>query len=266
MCDRIRSLIIVTSSDFGITNTAVTFVELIYVVATAMGIGVFLFAVRRASRKQLGKPKDAQALDAPPTDQPVSAASEQPAEDVDDAESSEASDLNAGLAKTRGGFVARLGKLLSRKAIDQSILEELEDVLLTADIGPRTADALFQTIKGELSRAELADPDVVWDRVLQQSEAILNIDAKPIDFEAAKPFVLLTIGVNGVGKTTTIGKLAAKFSREGKRVLLAAGDTFRAAAVEQLEIWGKACPLPRRQGQAKWGPIISYFRWNSASC
>jgi len=152
-------------------------------------------------------------------------------------EESEAAALRAGLSKTRGGFVARLGKLFARKTIDATLLDEIEEVLLTADIGPRTADKLFQAIKAKLSKAELSDPEAIWALVRAQSAAILAVSAPPVDLERSRPFVLLTIGVNGVGKTTTIGKLASLHAREGKKVLLAAGDTFRAAATEQLEIW-----------------------------
>jgi len=149
----------------------------------------------------------------------------------------------AGLAKTRGGFVARLGKLFGKKKIEAGLLEELEEVLFTADIGPRAADRIFQSVKSGLSKDDLEDPDKVWAKIRETSNDILAVEATPVDF-AKKPLVILTIGVNGVGKTTTIGKLAEKLRREGKSVLLAAGDTFRAAATEQLEEWGKRANVP----------------------
>jgi fused signal recognition particle receptor len=144
-----------------------------------------------------------------------------------------------GLARTRSsGFIARLGQLFAgRKEIDPSIVGEIEKVLLTADIGVRTSQQLLDEIKDSLSRKELTDPDAIWAFLRRRSAEMLALPAPPLDFGAAKPFVLLVIGVNGSGKTTTIGKLAAKLAAEGRKVLLAAGDTFRAAAAEQLEVW-----------------------------
>ncbi|HVZ73122.1 MAG TPA: signal recognition particle-docking protein FtsY [Polyangia bacterium] len=147
--------------------------------------------------------------------------------------------LSSGLARTRStGFIAGLGKLFAgKKEIDPSLVEEIEKVLLTADIGVRTSQKLLEEIRTSLSRKELQNPEAIWDFLRARSAAILAQDIPPVDFGAQKPFVLLVIGVNGSGKTTTIGKLAAKLAGEGKKVLLAAGDTFRAAAAEQLDIW-----------------------------
>jgi len=147
--------------------------------------------------------------------------------------------LAPGLARTRSsGFVARLGELFSgRKELDPSIVDEIEKVLLTADIGVKTSQKLLEEIRSSLSRRELKDPEAVWAFLRRRSAEMLSLPAPELDFSSAKPFVLLVIGVNGSGKTTTIGKLAAKLAGDGKRVLLAAGDTFRAAAAEQLEIW-----------------------------
>jgi fused signal recognition particle receptor len=144
----------------------------------------------------------------------------------------------AGLAKTRGGFVAKLGKLFGKKKIDEATVDELEEVLFTADIGPRAADRIFQSVKKGMSKNDLEDADKIWAQIRKTSKEIVAVDAKPLEMQQ-KPFVLLVLGVNGVGKTTTIGKLASKWTQEGKKVLLAAGDTFRAAATEQLEEWGK---------------------------
>jgi fused signal recognition particle receptor len=147
--------------------------------------------------------------------------------------------LSSGLARTRTtGFIAGLGKLFAgRREIDPSLVEEIEKVLLTADIGVRTSQKLLDEIRTSLSRKELQSADAIWDFLRQRSAALLEQDIAPVDFGSQKPFVLLTIGVNGSGKTTTIGKLAAKLGAEGKKVLLAAGDTFRAAAAEQLDVW-----------------------------
>jgi fused signal recognition particle receptor len=150
-----------------------------------------------------------------------------------------ASALATGLARTRtSGFIAKLGEILSaRKELDPSFVDQIEKVLLTADIGVRTSQMLLEEIRGSLTRRELKDPDAVWTFLRRRSAELLAIPAPKLDFSSPRPFVLLIIGVNGSGKTTTIGKLAARLGAEGKRVLIAAGDTFRAAAAEQLEIW-----------------------------
>jgi fused signal recognition particle receptor len=146
--------------------------------------------------------------------------------------------LAPGLARTRSGFVARLGAVFTgRKQIDPAVVDEIEKVLLTADIGVKTSQKLLEEIRSSLSRSELKDPDAVWAFLRQRSTEMLSLPAPDVDFGSAKPFVLLVIGVNGSGKTTTIGKLAARLAGDGKKVLMAAGDTFRAAAAEQLEIW-----------------------------
>jgi fused signal recognition particle receptor len=148
--------------------------------------------------------------------------------------------LAPGLARTRGGFIARLGEIfVGKKQIDPSVVDEIEKVLLTADIGVRTSQKLLEEIRSSLSRSELADPDAVWAFLRRRATEMLSLPAAPIDFGSARPFVLLIIGVNGSGKTTTIGKLASRLAADGKKVLLAAGDTFRAAAVEQLDVWAK---------------------------
>ncbi len=146
--------------------------------------------------------------------------------------------LAPGLARTRSGWISRLGEVFAgRKELDPSVVDDIEKVLLTADIGVRTSQRLLEEIRSSLTRKDLRDPDAVWAFLRQRSTQILTLDAPALTFDSAKPFVLLVIGVNGSGKTTTIGKLAAQLVGEGKKVLLAAGDTFRAAATEQLEIW-----------------------------
>ena len=179
----------------------------------------------------------------------------EPEEGVD-AEARDA--YRAGLAKTRGGFVAKLGKLFGKKKIDEETLGELEEALFTADIGPRAADRIFQSVKSGLSKADLENPDKIWAQIRKTSKEILAVDAPPVDM-AKRPFVLLVLGVNGVGKTTTIGKLADRWSREGKKVLLAAGDTFRAAATEQLEEWGKRANVPVVKGKPNGDPSSVIF-------
>lgn len=146
--------------------------------------------------------------------------------------------LAPGLAKTRSGWVSRLGNLFAgKREIDPGLLDEMEKVLLTADIGVRTANKLLEEMRASLSRRELANPEAAWAFLEKRSLELLSFGAPPMEWKAARPMVLLIIGVNGSGKTTTIGKLAAKLVAEGKKVLVGAGDTFRAAAAEQLDIW-----------------------------
>ncbi len=165
----------------------------------------------------------------------------------------------AGLAKTRGGFVAKLGKLFGKKKIDAATLDELEETLFTADIGPRAAERIFTSVKSGLSKNDLEDADKIWAQIRKTSRQILAVDAPAFDISKHAPFVLLVLGVNGVGKTTTIGKLAKKFSDEGKKVLLAAGDTFRAAATEQLEEWGNRSGVPVVKGKSQGDPSSVIF-------
>ncbi|MSP17296.1 MAG: signal recognition particle-docking protein FtsY, partial [Myxococcales bacterium] len=168
--------------------------------------------------------------------------------------------LRAGLARTRGGFMARLSDLLGgKKELDAATFERLEEVLLTADIGVTTSQRLFAGVKRDLSHAALTDEDALWSSIRAQSVAILEVGAPPLDLDRARPLVILTIGVNGAGKTTTIGKLAARYVGAGKRVLLAAGDTFRAAATEQLEIWGERTGCPVVKGKAGCDPSSVIF-------
>ena len=145
--------------------------------------------------------------------------------------------LRKGLAATRGGFMARLKAIFTgKKEIDPAILEQLEEVMLTSDVGVKTTQAILERLRDQMNKSQLADTDAVWAALRAEAMRILTIPApKP----SAKPLVVLMVGVNGVGKTTTIGKLATKWTADGKKVMLAAGDTFRAAAVQQLEVWGK---------------------------
>ncbi|WP_394827180.1 signal recognition particle-docking protein FtsY [Pendulispora albinea] len=147
--------------------------------------------------------------------------------------------IRKGLAATRTGFIARLTALfVGKKEIDPAILEQIEEVMLTSDVGVKTTQAVLERLREKLKRNELADPDAVWAELRAEALRILSLDGGPLRFPT-KPSVAMMVGVNGVGKTTTIGKLATKYHGEGKTVLLAAGDTFRAAAVAQLEVWGK---------------------------
>jgi len=184
---------------------------------------------------------------------------EEEEEAVEPADPEAAAAYKAGLAKTRGGFVAKLGKLFAKKQIDAATVDELEEVLFTADIGPRAADRIFQSVKSGLSKSDLESSEKIWKQIKKTSRDILAVDAKPFDMSSKKPFVLLVLGVNGVGKTTTIGKLATKWKDEGKKVLLAAGDTFRAAATEQLEEWAKRANVDIVKGKQGGDPSSVIF-------
>jgi fused signal recognition particle receptor len=168
--------------------------------------------------------------------------------------------LVPGLERTRSSWVKRLGQLFAgKREIDPALLEEIEKVLLTADIGVRTSQKLLEEIRESLDKKSIKDPSAVWAFLRKRSAEILTLDAPPVDFSTASPFVLLIIGVNGSGKTTTIGKLASKLKSQGKSVLLAAGDTFRAAAVEQLEIWGTRVGAPVVRGKEGGDPSSVIF-------
>jgi fused signal recognition particle receptor len=148
--------------------------------------------------------------------------------------------LKRGLSKTHESIVGRMDTLLlGKKQIDTDTLEELEEILITADLGVKTTVDLVRTLEQRLKRNELQDGVALKKALKEEILLRLMAHAAPLEVSGKSPFVILVIGVNGVGKTTTIGKLAAKYAGEGKRVLLAAGDTFRAAAAEQLELWAK---------------------------
>jgi len=215
-------------------------------------------ATEARPRRERKRPRPGEPEAKPePEAEPRPAATEARPEPAVDAEARDA--YKAGLAKTRGGFVARLGKLFGKKKFDAETLGELEQVLFTADIGPRAADRIFQAVKSGLSRDELDDSAKIWGRIRNTSRDILAVDAPPVDLASKKPFVLLVLGVNGVGKTTTIGKLAQKWKLDGKKVLLAAGDTYRAAATEQLEVWAERAGVPIVRGKPNGDPSSVIF-------
>jgi len=176
---------------------------------------------------------------APPSAKAAPSAAAPPSEPPKAAPKRDVAGLRKGLAATRGGFIARLTALFSgKKEIDPSILEQMEEVMLTSDVGVKTTQSILARLRDRLQKNELADSDAVWAALRAEATRILTVDGGAIRF-SGKPTVVLMVGVNGVGKTTTIGKLATKFTADGKKVMLGAGDTFRAAAVAQLEVWGK---------------------------
>ncbi|WP_312931214.1 signal recognition particle-docking protein FtsY [Stutzerimonas nitrititolerans] len=149
--------------------------------------------------------------------------------------------LKQGLSKTSASIGEGMASLfLGKKAIDDDLLDELETRLLTADVGVEATTAIMQNLSRRVSRKELADSGALYKALQEELAGLLKPVEQPLRIDAGKqPFVILVVGVNGVGKTTTIGKLAKKLQLEGKKVMLAAGDTFRAAAVEQLQVWGE---------------------------
>src|SRR5580698_7538157 len=152
--------------------------------------------------------------------------------------------LRGGLARTSASIATAITDLVSKRKLDAGVLEELEDVLIRADLGVAAAARIAEAV-GEGRYNKDVSADEVKGILAAEIEKILGPVAQPLAIDAtAKPFVILVAGVNGSGKTTTIGKLAARFSREGRRVMLAAGDTFRAAAIEQLKIWGTRTGSP----------------------
>jgi len=152
--------------------------------------------------------------------------------------------LKAGLASTRKGLFSGLGDLLrGRKSIDEDILEEIETHLLMADVGIEATQAIIADLTARLDRKQLQDSDALFAALREDMLKILGPCNQPLEVNAS-PFVILMVGVNGVGKTTTIGKLARRFQQQGLSVMLAAGDTFRAAAVEQLSAWGARNGVP----------------------
>jgi len=148
--------------------------------------------------------------------------------------------LKEGLFKTHQGLVGKIDQLIAgKKKIDADLLAELEEILITSDIGVKTTQELLRNLTGKVQRKELDDADLLKKNLQAQMLPILSRQEQPLNLSAVRPFVIMVIGVNGTGKTTTIGKMAHKFRTQGKSVLLIAADTFRAAAIEQLEIWGQ---------------------------
>ncbi|MGY0218203.1 signal recognition particle-docking protein FtsY [Endozoicomonadaceae bacterium StTr2] len=154
--------------------------------------------------------------------------------------------MKKGLNKTRNVLVEGVATLmLGKKEIDDELLEDLETQLLTADVGIEATTEIINELTRKVSRNELADAEALITALKQELATILEPANKPLVIpKSDKPYVILVVGVNGVGKTTTIGKLARRLQGEGKKVMLAAGDTFRAAAVEQLQVWGERNQIP----------------------
>ncbi|OAT49045.1 signal recognition particle receptor protein [Proteus hauseri ATCC 700826] len=152
--------------------------------------------------------------------------------------------LKKGLLKTRQNLGSGFLSLFRGKKIDDDLFEELEEQLLIADVGMETTTKIITSLTKHANHKDLKDAEALYGKLREEMGEILSKVDQPLKIEGKKPFVILMVGVNGVGKTTTIGKLARQYQAEGKSVMLAAGDTFRAAAVEQLQVWGDRNKIP----------------------
>ena len=171
--------------------------------------------------------------------------------------------IRQGLAKTRRGFA---DLFLGKKTLDQDLIDDLETQLLTADVGIEVTRNIIDSVTAQIDRKELKDVEAVKAAVRDHMQQLLAPYAQPLDTSRTKPFVILMTGINGAGKTTTIGKLARYFQQEGKKVMLAAGDTFRAAAVEQLQTWGARHNVPViAQGTGADAASVAYDALQSAT-
>lgn len=149
------------------------------------------------------------------------------------------------MAAARENFGRKLGDLLlGKRAIDEELMEELETLLLRADVGVEATQAILDRIAERIRRKELGDAEAVYNALREILLELLLPLAQPLEMPAVRPFTLMVVGVNGAGKTTTIGKITAKLKQQGRTVMLAAGDTFRAAAAEQLQIWAERTDSP----------------------
>ena len=237
---------------------------LIYLVLTFCSLGIVVLLLRRNLRTQkaAAEPQDdapaetpeaageaaesAEVADpsepAPVEETPVDAESETVAveEVVEKEPVSLYHRMRQGLAKTRSSLVGRMDELLgSHGRLDVEFLEEMEELLITADFGMQTTQDLVQALAGRLKEIDPNEPAQLHDVLGEEIRARLKTGSSEWPVPESGPLVIMVVGVNGVGKTTTIGKLAKQFSDQGKKVVLGAGDTFRAAAAEQLEVWGE---------------------------
>ena len=153
--------------------------------------------------------------------------------------------LKSGLAKTRSNFAGGFDNIVHGKAkVGPELLEELEETLLIADVGMQTTSFILDDLKREVSQNRIRENKEVLEQLKQRMIHVLSQNQKPLPYSEHQPFVILVVGVNGSGKTTTIGKLARHWKQEGKKILLAAGDTFRAAAIDQLRVWADRSDIP----------------------
>jgi fused signal recognition particle receptor len=169
--------------------------------------------------------------------------------------------IKAAVKQTKENFTEQIQSLVEgQKEIDAGMLEQLEAIMIGADIGVATTNDILKTIKDRMSRKMLQNPAELRDAIKEELRKILNVNyTQPKEIAEGNPFVILMVGVNGVGKTTTIGKLAHRFRADGKTVMLCASDTFRAAAIEQLEIWADRASVPIVKQKANADPSAVLF-------
>jgi fused signal recognition particle receptor len=175
--------------------------------------------------------------------------------------------VRVGLGKTRDRFSAGMGRaFLGEKIIDENLLEEIETALITSDVGVEATRDIIARLTQKVARKELDDGQALYNNLKEELSRLLDASEQPLVIDSSKkPFVILMVGVNGAGKTTTVGKLARRFQQDGKSVMLAAGDTFRAAAVEQLKIWGERNSVPViAQGPGADSASVVYDAMNAA--
>jgi len=183
----------------------------------------------------------------------------EPIEEVDESKEGLFTRLRRGLSKTQAGLLGGLGEIVSKKEIDANLWDEFEETLIMADLGVNTTMKLRENIETKLSKQSLNSPESITDTLKDEILEILKgAQGAPLNVDAS-PFVIMVAGVNGVGKTTTIGKLANRLKTEDKKVMVAAGDTFRAAATEQLEVWSKRVGTDFLKGQSGGDPSSVAF-------
>jgi fused signal recognition particle receptor len=169
--------------------------------------------------------------------------------------------IKAAVKQTKENFTEQIQELVEgQKEIDADMLEQLEAIMIGADIGVTTTNDILKTIKDRMSRRMLQDPKELRGAIKEELRKILTVNyTPPKEIAEGNPFVILMVGVNGVGKTTTIGKLAHRFRSDGKKVMVCAADTFRAAAIEQLEIWANRAGVPIIKQKANADPSAVLF-------
>ncbi len=194
-----------------------------------------MFSFRKSEKSKLADSKDA-----------VEEITAENSEQTQDQAGGFFSRLKQGLSRTRHGLTDGLANVvLGAKSIDDDLMEQIEDILISADLGMEATTRISQNLLQKVSRNELKDPQALFTALHDEMQAILAPCEHPLVIpEQDGPYVILVIGINGAGKTTTIGKMAKRLQNDGKSVMLAAGDTFRAAAVEQLQVWGERNDIP----------------------
>ncbi|MFO7983162.1 MAG: signal recognition particle-docking protein FtsY [Desulfuromonadales bacterium] len=218
---------------------SMTALGILYVTAILLVAFVIFLLLRRTRHRPKERPEEERETPAaePLEEEPAEA---EPEVAVEPEPVSPLERMREGLAKTQASLVGRIDELLrGKREIDEELLEEIEEVLVTADVGVKTTQDIVRSLEERLGRQELQDAAALRAALKEEMARRLHFEAEPLNHSQAKPFVIMVVGVNGVGKTTTIGKLARRFTEEGKSVILGAGDTFRAAAVDQLSIWSE---------------------------